>query len=85
MNMLPSQTTDDALWLSLAWEKATGADSIATIQRVYHRRKSGAIECIYPGCEFARKDPEKVWRHVHGAHGEPSLPPDDFDMAPWLR
>jgi hypothetical protein len=69
---------------SLAWEAATGADSIATIERVYDRTSAGAWVCIYPDCSLARHDAAALWRHVHSAHGEPSLPPDDFDPGPWL-
>lgn len=74
--------SDEAL--SLAWEAATGGDSIATIERVYDRTSSGAYVCIYPDCSFTRRDAVVLWRHVHSAHGEPSLPPADFDPGPWL-
>lgn len=73
---------DDAL--SLAWEAASGADSIATIERGYDRAPSGAYVCIWPGCSLARHDPAVLWRHVHTAHGRNGLPPADFDPGPWL-
>lgn len=69
-------------WLSQTWEAATGYDGIATIERVYNRRPSGAYVCIHPGCEFARKDSAALWRHVHTAHGD-TMPPADFDPEPW--
>lgn len=72
-------------WLSAAWEAATGNDSIKTIERVYgKRRRSGAYECVWPGCDVARKDSAAMWRHVHTAHGTDSLPPADFDPEPWM-
>lgn len=64
--------------VSVAWEFETGFDSIPTIERLYDRRPSGAIECIFPGCTFARREPEKVWRHAHTAHGRNDLPPADY-------
>lgn len=74
--------------LSHAWERATGADSIDTIERVYNRTDGGAYECCFPGCSFTRKDPEAMWRHIHGgSHGEnfpESFPPADFDAGMWL-
>jgi hypothetical protein len=62
--------------LSLDWEERTGNDSIPTIERVYERTAGGAVLCVWPGCHFARRDAEKLWRHVHTAHGERSLPPE---------
>lgn len=70
--------------ISFGWEGSSGADSIPTIERVYSQTDSGAYECVYPGCGFVRKDSHAMWRHVHSAHGEPSLPPADFDPGPWL-
>lgn len=61
--------------LSLAWEKQTGNDSIPTIERVYERTPNGAYRCVWPRCSFARRDAVRMWRHVHTAHGTPSLPP----------
>ena len=61
--------------LSLEWEKQTGNDSIATIERVYGRTRNGAYLCVWPKCSFARKDAVAMWRHVHTAHGPSSLPP----------
>jgi len=58
---------------SLRLEKETGADSIATIERVYDRRDNGVIECIWPGCKFARKDPVAVWQHVHNVKVHPGV------------
>lgn len=73
--------------LSIAWEAATGNDSIPTIERVYDRTEGGAIRCCWPTCEFRRRSGEAMWRHVHTAHmhgAEGShLPPDDFDPGPW--
>lgn len=89
--MMPSSPSSaaplNAYWLSRAWEVATGVDSIATIERVYERTgtnsQSGAYICVWPGCRFARRDPEKLWRHVHSAHGENGLPPVDWDSTPY--
>lgn len=90
---LPSATSEggprwqgeSAEWTSLAWEASTGADSIATIERVYDRHAdSGAYRCCWPECSFSRRDPEVLWRHVHSAHGRDDLPPADFDPGPWL-
>jgi hypothetical protein len=64
--------------ISLEWEKQTGYDSIATIERVYQRSPNGAYVCVWPKCSFARKDSAALWRHVHTAHGEHSLPPDQI-------
>lgn len=61
--------------VSLAWEAATGCDSIAAIERVYDQTSAGAYVCIQPGCSFARRDPAQLWRHVHTAHGRNDLPP----------
>lgn len=76
--------TDDVDVLSLAWEAATGADSVRTIERVYPRSAGGAFQCVVPGCCFARKDPEAMWRHVHSAHGRNDLPHTGFDYGAWL-
>jgi hypothetical protein len=70
--------------VSLAWEAATGYDSIATIERVYRQTPGGAYECCYPDCMFARRDAETLWRHIHTAHGRNNLPPADFDYGVWL-
>jgi hypothetical protein len=70
--------------ISLAWEAATGADSISTIESVYERTESGAYVCIQPGCEAQEHSAEAMWRHVHGSHGREDLPPADFDPGPWL-
>jgi hypothetical protein len=67
--------------ISLAWEAATGCDSVVTIERVYSRTPRGAYECIWPGCTFTRKNAEAMWRHVHGSHGRNDLPPADFDAS----
>lgn len=75
---------NNAEWTSLGWEAAFGYDSIATIERVYDRSPQGAFLCVWPDCSFARRDPEAMWRHVHTAHSESCLPPDDFDPGPWL-
>lgn len=69
------KTLDDLEAISLEWEKQTGYDSIATIKRVYTRAPSGAYQCVWPGCEFARQDAAKLWKHVHTGHGTSSLPP----------
>lgn len=61
--------------ISRAWEDKTGYDSIATIERVYERRPSGAYVCVWPKCSFARKDSATLWRHVHTAHESGGLPP----------
>ena len=74
----------DAEATSLAWEAAHGYDSIDTIERVYEQTRGGAYVCMTPGCSFARRDPEAMWRHVHTAHDRDDLPPDDFDPGPWL-
>ncbi len=74
----------DAEATSLAWEASTGCDSIATIERVYEQTPGGAYVCMTPDCTFVRRDPEKLWRHVHTGHGRSNLPPDDFDPGPWL-
>lgn len=74
----------DAESTSLAWETAHGFDSIQTIERVYSRTSGGAYECCWPDCEFTRRDAEKMWRHIHTAHGRSDLPPDNFDPGPWL-
>jgi hypothetical protein len=58
---------------SLRLERETGADSIATIERVYERRPSGAIECVWPRCEYARHDPVALWRHVHDLRAHPGV------------
>lgn len=85
-----SATTDlrwhgcDADGVSFAWEAAHGYDSIATIERVYERTPAGAYVCMTPGCVFARRDPERLWRHIHTAHGRDDLPPESFDPGPWL-
>ena len=52
-------------------EARTGADSIATIERVYDRSESGAYRCVFPGCRFIRRDPVNMWYHLHfgQAHG----------------
>lgn len=60
--------------ISLEWEKKTGYDSIATIERIYARALSGAYWCVWPDCKVRRKDAAKMWRHVHTAHGTSSLP-----------
>ncbi len=65
--------------ISIAWERQTGADSIPTIERIYGRTDKGAYECVWPECEFKRRDPVAMWRHVHTAHGTNSLPPDLID------
>jgi hypothetical protein len=70
--------------VSLAWEAATGYDSIPTIERIYDRAQSGAIECAYPDCDFRRHDAEAMWRHVHTGHGNDSMPPPDFDYGWWF-
>ena len=75
---------DIAECLSLAWEAATGADSIPTIERMYDRTHTGAYLCVFPDCRFARRDPETVWRHVHSAHGRNDLPPPDVDWGRWF-
>lgn len=67
--------TIDLEAISLEWEKQTGYDSIATVKRIYDRTPSGAYLCVWPGCEFARKDAAKLWRHVHSSHETKSLPP----------
>ena len=43
---------DIAECLSLAWEAATGADSIPTIERMYDRTHTGAYLCVFPDCRF---------------------------------
>lgn len=70
--------------LSFGWEQASGYDSIATIERVYSQTPGGAYRCAFPGCGFVRRDAAAMWLHVHTAHGERTLPPDDFDPGPWL-
>jgi len=65
--------------ISLDWEKQTGYDSIAMIERLYGRA-SGAYVCVWPGCTFARRDSIKMWQHVHTAHGENSLPPEAYQI-----
>lgn len=67
---------------ALAWEKATGCDSVDTIRRVYPQTR-GAYKCLTPGCSFTCRDAEAMWRHVHTAHGRSDLPPDDFDPGPY--
>jgi hypothetical protein len=67
---------EDLRALSLDWEKMTGFDSIATIERVYARSPGGAYECVWPKCRFARRDAVAMWRHVHTSHGLNSLPPE---------
>lgn len=74
----------DTETVSVAWERATGADSIDTIRRVYHVRPDGKYECCWPDCLVARKNPATLWRHVHGEHDGLGLPPMDFDPAPFL-
>jgi hypothetical protein len=74
----------DAEALSLAWEAATGCDSIATIEGMYDRSPSGAYRCVYPGCSFARRDPEALWRHVHSGPGRNYLPPAGFDYGAYF-
>ena len=57
---------------SVKYEQETGKDSIPTIERVYMRtERGGGIICIFPGCNFVRKDAEAMWRHVHASkkHG----------------
>lgn len=76
--------TIDVATLSLAWEASTGCDSVATIERIYEQTPGGAYVCVEPGCRFARRDPEALWRHVHTSHGREDLPPEDFDPGPWL-
>lgn len=70
--------------LSLAWEAASGCDSVDTIERIYDRTDGGAYCCVHPGCEFRRRDAEALWRHVHSAHGRDDLPPADFDAGAYL-
>jgi hypothetical protein len=53
--------------LSLEREKVTGEDSILTIERAYFRTDSGAYLCPWPECPTVRRDPVKMWRHVHSA------------------
>lgn len=67
--------------ISLEWEKQTGYDSIATIERIYERSASGAYCCVWPDCKVARNDAAKMWRHVHTAHGTNSLPPSMNGLA----
>lgn len=69
--VLDDAPTDDAMlvgWSEL-YEDATGYDSVATIDRVYlrtdHDHPNGAIRCCFPGCDFKRRDPVAMWRHVH--------------------
>jgi len=54
--------------VSLAWEAASGYDSIATIERVYRQTPGGAYECCYPDCMFARRDAETLWRAAGGGY-----------------
>lgn len=61
--------------ISVAWERQTGYDSIATIRRVYPQAPSGAYQCVWPHCKVVRKDAAKLWKHVHTGHGTLSLPP----------
>jgi hypothetical protein len=76
--------------ISLAWEAASGMDSISTIERLYDRTPSGAIRCVWPGCSFVRRDPEAMWWHVHDSHPRErgaavcDLPPADFDYGAYL-
>lgn len=51
---------------SLTVEQRTGSDSIATIERVYEQTPDGAYCCVFPSCEFRRRDPIAMWKHVHG-------------------
>lgn len=69
--------------MSVAFEAATGADSIPTIEEHYEvdggygSERTGVYECPFPGCGFRRRDAEAMWQHVHfGKHrgpGEPTL------------
>jgi hypothetical protein len=61
----PALTGEALRRWSLAWERETGADSIATIERLYERTPSGGITCVYPGRVYTRRDPEEMWLHVH--------------------
>jgi hypothetical protein len=62
-----ARLTDSELRLmSVVYEEATGADSVSTIERGYERSPSGIYECCYPRCRFRRRDPVKLWLHVHG-------------------
>lgn len=70
--------------VSCAWEQATGADSIPTIERAYDRTPGGAYVCVWPGCDVARRDAEKLWRHVHTAHGTCSPRVKVGGWQPWL-
>lgn len=62
--------------LSIAWEYATAADSISTIERLYDRSAAGAYICCWPDCRFARRNSASLWRHIH-QHPEATvgLPP----------
>lgn len=51
--------------LSERLEKATGFDSIPTIERVYEATDTGRILCCWLGCKFKSLEAEDVWRHVH--------------------
>lgn len=62
----PQDATEEEIRAhSLAEEERTGADSVDTIERMYDRTYGGAIWCVFPDCEFARRDPIAMWRHVH--------------------
>lgn len=52
---------------SRIFEVATGADSVATIGRMYEEEPGAALVCCWPGCRFRRHDPEAMWRHVHAS------------------
>ena len=33
-----------------------------------YRQDSGVLLCVWPGCNFRRRDVEVMFRHVHGGH-----------------
>lgn len=68
-------------WTARDWsrvvEVADGSDSISTIERGPRTddgtafEPSGAFVCCWPGCKFARHDPEALWRHIHNRRAHP--------------
>ena len=53
------------LEISLRFEKDTGSDSIKTIEEKYSQTENGTYRCCWPGCQFTRRNPESMWRHIH--------------------
>ena len=60
-----TRTIPDLRELSRQLEEQTGADSIATVERIYLDGDGKRYECVYPDCGFVRYDPVAMWKHVH--------------------